>query len=357
MKFHPDQNAGDKDAEEKFKAINEAYEVLGDEEKRARYDRFGKAGVGGAAGGGNPFAGGFPGGGFPGGGFPGGAGFSGDLGDLLGELFGGGAGRRGGGGRGQRGADLKYVLELTFEEAAKGVERTIQVPKIEPCGTCSGSGVKPGAGPQTCGACRGAGQIRFQQGFFSMSRTCPQCGGSGSVITDPCVECKGSGHRSTPDELPVTVPAGVSDGQRLRWGGRGEPGRGGGSAGDLYVEIKLKAHEVFTRKDNDVHCELKVSFAQAALGAEVPVPTLEGPVQMKIPPGTPSEKVFRLKDKGFPELGSSRRVGDQYVTVKVQVPTALTQRQEELLREFAKESGEEVSEHHGFFDKVKSFFS
>jgi molecular chaperone DnaJ len=344
MQYHPDQNQGDKEAEEKFKQINEAYSVLGDDEKRAHYDRFGRSGGPG----GNPFAGGanpFAGGGF------GGADI---FGDLLNDLFGGGGGRRGS--RAARGSDLKYVLEISFEEAAHGVERTIEVPKIEDCSVCNGSGARPGTRPKGCPTCQGVGQVRFQQGFFSMTRPCPQCGGAGSFIEEPCNRCEGKGKSSTPEKLDVKVPAGVADGQRLRWSGRGEPGRQGGPPGDLYVEIRLKAHEFFAREGNDVICVVPISFPQAALGAEIEVPTLEGKVKMKIPEGTQTGKVFRLRKKGFPSLEGGAR-GDQLVNVRVETPTNLNERQAQLLRDFAAACGEESHNDGSILDKVKHWFT
>ncbi len=349
LQYHPDQNDGDKVAEEKFKEISEAYSVLGDPEKRAQFDRFGTVGANPfGGGGGNPFAGGNP--------FSGGVPFGGAndiFVDILNDLF--GARRRAGAAR--RGVDLKYVLELTLEEAASGIKKTIQAPRIEGCSVCEGSGAKPGTRPATCQGCNGTGQVRVQQGFFSLARTCGRCGGAGEVIESPCRRCEGAGRITTHEELEVEVPAGVSDGQRLRWTGKGEPGFKGGPPGDLYVVVALASHPFFERREQDVACAVPISFPQAALGTEIDVPTLFGKVRMKIPAGTQSGKVFRLRKKGFPSV-DSRPHGDQLVTVTVETPTNLTERQEEILREFAQLGGEEVQpERQGFLDRMKKFFS
>ncbi len=346
MQFHPDQNDGDKAAEEKFKEVSEAYSVLGDADKRSEYDRFGRVGA-------SPFAGaGFP-GGFPGGNpFDQGVPFGGIndvFVDILNDLF--GVRRRKGT---QRGSDLKYELELTFEEAYSGVERDIEIPKIEGCPVCSATGAKPGTRPQKCGKCRGAGQVRYQQGFFGVSKPCDQCEGAGQTIADPCRRCDGSGRVTNKDTLHVKVPPGVANEQRLRWGSKGEPGINGGVAGDLYVVVTLAPSDVFERSGDDVTCEVSISFPQAALGAQIEVPTLDGSVQMKIPAGIASGKVFRLRRKGFPNVERSGQ-GDQLVTVTVVTPTGLTPRQEELLREFALEGGDDI-EDRGFLGKVKDLF-
>ena len=348
LKYHPDQNDGDKEAEEKFKEISEAYTVLGDPEKRAIYDRTGQPPGASPFGGGSPFSGGSP--------FGDGVPFGGANDvfiDILNDLF----GMRQRQGRARRGSDLKYNLEISLEEAATGVVRDIEIPKIEPCDTCSGSGVKPGSKPKKCQTCNGVGQVRFQQGFFSMARTCGACMGRGEVIDDPCGECDGSGRTVEPETLSVEVPAGVADGQRLRWTGRGEPGFGGGPAGDLYVVVGVAEHSIFKRQGMDVTCTVPITFPQAALGAEVEVPTLDGKVKMKVPGGTQSGKTFRLRKKGFPAVDGGRQ-GDQLVTVVVETPSRLTPRQEELLREFAEISDDEVQPHRrGFMDRMKDLFS
>lgn len=345
MQYHPDQNDGDKDAEEKFKEISEAYSVLGDAEKRAEFDRFGRVG-------GNPFAGGFPGGAPFDQGVPFG-GINDVFVDILNDLF--SAHRRGGNMR--RGSDLKYELELSFEEAYSGIEREIEIPKFEGCPVCSGIGAKPGTRPQKCGQCKGAGRVRLQQGFFSITRPCNRCQGTGQIIADPCRRCDGSGRVINHEQLKATVPPGVADGQRLKWMGKGEPGINGGPAGDLWVVVKLNEHSLFERSGDDITCKVPISFPQAALGAQVEVPTLDGKVQMKIPGGTQSGKVFRLRKKGFPAVKGGGQ-GDQLVTVVVETPTNLTPRQEELLRTFAEEAGDEVQpERKGFLDRMKDLFS
>ncbi len=347
MQYHPDQNDGDKVAEEKFKEISEAYSVLGDVDKRAEFDRFGRVG-----GGGNPFSGGFPGGAPFDQGVPFG-GINDVFVDILNDLF--GARRRGGNMR--RGSDLKYELELSFEEANTGIEREIEIPKFEGCPVCAGVGAKPGTRPQTCGQCQGAGQVRMQQGFFSIQRPCGRCQGTGQTIADPCRRCDGSGRVTNHEKLDVTVPPGVADGQRLRWMAKGEPGVNGGPSGDLYVVVKLAAHSLFERAGDDVTCTVPVSFPQAALGAQVEVPTLDGKVQMKVPAGTQSGKIFRLRKKGFPNVEGGGQ-GDQLVTVVVETPTNLTPRQEDLLRAFAEEAGDEVQpEQKGFMDRMRDLFS
>lgn len=352
FQFHPDQNEGNKEAEEKFKEISEAYGVLGDESKRGQYDRYGRVmdGPGNPFAGGNPFGGGFGG---PGGqGVPFG-GINDVFVDILNDLF--GLHRRQG--RARRGTDLKYELEIELEEAAFGVTKTIEVPKIEICGTCEGSGCRPGTSPQTCQTCGGMGQIRTQQGFFSLSRPCHACGGAGQTITDPCEACKGGGRTIRRQELTVEVPPGVADGQRLKWTGRGEPGVHGGPAGDLFVIVGVRPHAIFKRDGSTVRCTVPISFAQAALGAELEVPTLEGKVKMKVPAGTQSGKVFRLRNKGIAASDGKHR-GDELVEVVVETPQNLTPRQEELLREFAAISGDEVEPHRkGFLEKMKGLFS
>lgn len=341
IQFHPDKNPGDKEAEEKFKELSEAYAVLSDAEKRATYDRFGHAGLNNSGG----FGGGFSGAGFD---------FSDVFGDIFGDIFGGGRQQRG---RGRRGDDLQYNLEISFEEAAFGVEKSIDIPYNKACTTCKGSGAKPGTDAKTCPTCRGAGQVRFQQGFFSVSRPCNQCNGEGKVIESPCSDCRGTGNVRDRKTLSVKVPPGVETGNRLKVSGEGGQGAKGGNNGDLYVALSVKPHPIFVREGNDVICEIPVSFTQAALGTEVEVPTLDGKVSVKIPEGTQSGKIFRLKGKGVPVLQGYGR-GDQHVVVKVETPTNLSKRQRELLEEFACVSGEECQpQRQSFLDKVMGMFS
>ena len=325
--FHPDKNPSDKQAEERFKEASEAYEVLSDAEKRARYDRFGHVG------GQNPFEGGFPFGGAAG------ASINDIFGDIFGEMFGGG-GRRA---RSRpRGSDLRYHLEVGFEEAAFGTSARIRIPRPRRCEPCQGSGAKPGTQPRTCPTCGGAGEVRLQQGFFAIARTCPHCGGAGRVIVEKCGSCGGAGMTREEAEVEVKVPAGVDTGTRLKLAGEGEPApQPGASPGDLYVVVQVREHPIFRREETEVVCEMPISFAQAALGAQVQVPTLDGPVAMKIPAGTHSGKVFRLRGKGIPSLGGGPR-GDQHVRVVLETPTHLTKEQKELLEKFAALSGEKT---------------
>ncbi|MFQ3580708.1 MAG: molecular chaperone DnaJ [Chloracidobacterium sp.] len=345
MKYHPDKNPGDTAAEEKFKEAAEAYAVLSDAEQRARYDRFGHAGVGAAA------AGGF------GGGFAGFQNFEDILGDLFGFGFGGGAGGRRTS-QVQRGADLRYDLELTLEEAAKGVTTQIRVPRLETCDDCGGSGAAPGTAPETCPACGGLGQVRYQQGFFSVTRTCPQCRGVGRTIKDPCRTCRGEGRVRREKKIELKVPAGVDDGMRLRVGGEGESGLGGGPPGDLQVVIHIREHEIFERQDNNLLCQVSIDIAEAALGADIEVPLLEGQTSLKIPEGTQTGTTFRLRGKGITSL--SGEVGDLFVVINVVTPTNLTREQRRLLEEFAalsprgeRRNSVRKSEERGFFDRVK----
>jgi molecular chaperone DnaJ len=341
LQYHPDRNPGNKDAEDKFKEASEAYEVLSDPERRARYDRFGHAGVGGAAGG-DPFGGGFQGV---------------NINDIFGEIFGDIFGGRGGRGRvSNRGADLRFNLEISFEEAAFGCRPKVPIPRPKKCDTCSGSGSKSGSAPKACGTCGGSGELRFTQGFFAVSRPCTDCGGTGAVVPDPCGKCRGSGKVPSEEVIEVNIPAGVDNGTRVRLGGLGEPGDRGGPPGDLYVTVIVREHSLFQREDYDVFCEVPISFTQAALGAKIDVPTLDGKVKMTIPEGTQSGKVFRLKGKGIPHLHSGQR-GDQHVRVVVETPTGLTQKQRELLEKFADSSGEDVHpQSKNFFEKVRELF-
>jgi len=337
IQFHPDKNPGDKAAEDKFKELSEAYEVLSDAQKRAQYDQFGHAGVN---------AGGFSGGGF---GFGAGTPFSDIFSDIFGDIFGGDGRQRS---RGRRGDDLQYTLDIKFEDAANGLETKIDVPYAKRCGTCGGSGAKPGTEPKTCPTCRGAGQVRFQQGFFSVSRTCNHCNGEGRVVDSPCTTCRGTGSVKDSKTLSVKVPPGVETGNRLKLSGEGGQGTKGGPNGDLYVLINVKEHPIFTREGNDVLCEIPISFTQAALGCEIEIPTLEGQVSLKIPEGTQSGRIFRLRSKGIPVLQGYGR-GDQLVIMRVETPTNLNRQQRDLLEEFARISGEDVHPmRKGFFDKV-----
>lgn len=334
LKYHPDRNPEDKDAEEKFKEINEAYSCLSDPEKRANYDRFGIAeGVGVGFG---PFETGF-----------------GDIfEDIFGDFFGTFTGRRRP--RPTKGNDLRYDLDITLMEAAFGTEKTIEIPKWESCIECHGTGSAPGRGPATCPNCKGAGQVRFQQGFFSISKTCGKCDGRGRIITDPCKACKGQGNVKKFKSINVKIPAGVDTGSRLRITNEGEMGLHGGPPGDLYIILNVEEHSFFKREGNDLYCEVPLSFTQAALGAEIEVPTLDGTSKIKIPPGTPSGRIFYLKGKGIQRLGGYGK-GDQIVKVYIDVPKKLTSRQKELLEEFAKINGDEVSK--SFKEKLKDLFT
>jgi molecular chaperone DnaJ len=349
LKYHPDRNPGDAEAEEKFKEATEAYEVLSDKQKRQAYDQFGHQGVSGGFGPGgfNPenfrdFGDIF--------------GDFGDFGDFFESLFGGGRRTRRGRGGAMRGEDLRYDLELNLEEVATGVEKTIEVPRHEVCEACEGTGCAPGTSPTTCSQCHGAGQVSYSQGFFSVSRPCPRCGGRGQTIETPCTTCSGAGRVLKRKKLSVKIPAGASTGLRLKVSGEGERGVRGGPPGDLYLFIFVRPHELFQRDEDDIVCEVPISFAQAALGAEIEVPTLFGKARMKVPAGTQTHKKFRLRGKGLPNLRHQGQ-GDQYVRVIVETPTKLTQRQKELLQELGTLSGEKhhpISE--GFFEKVKDMF-
>jgi len=347
MKYHPDRNPDNKEAEEKFKEVKEAYEMLTNPEKREAYDRYGHAGV-------DPNSG-------MGGGFGGGAGGFGDaFGDIFGDIFGGGGrGGRGGGPQVYRGADLRYNLEITLEQAAHGFDTTIRVPSWDKCDTCHGSGAKAGTQPITCTTCAGHGQVRMQQGFFSIQQTCPKCHGSGKIIPEPCAACGGAGRIKRNKTLEVKIPAGIDNGMRIRSSGNGEPGTNGGPPGDLYVEIHIKQHAVFQREGDDLHCEMPISFSKAALGGEIEVPTLTGKVSFTVPEGTQTGKTFRLKGKGIKNVRSGY-TGDLFCHVVVETPVKLTDKQKELLREFDRLTTEGGSKHSpqskGWMDKVKDFF-
>lgn len=346
VKYHPDKNPGNPEAEEQFKEAAEAYAVLSDREKRARYDRFGHQGVGGAAGAGP-------------------AGFDpsifADFSDILGDVFGFGfaGGRRRGGSRVEAGADLRYDLTIPFEEAAFGAEKSLRIPRLERCETCDGSGAAAGARPEACSACGGRGQVRFSQGFFTVARTCPQCGGQGQVIQDPCPDCGGEGLQEQERTIEVTIPAGVDDGVRLRLTGEGEHGRRGGPPGDLYVFLRVEAHDTFRREGAEVHSDLLLTYPQAVLGARVEVETLHGTQSVDVPPGTPEGKQFRLPGQGIDRLRGHGR-GDHVVTARLQVPhpRRLSEEERTLLKGLAELQGTPVQEGgSSVLEKVRSLFS
>ncbi len=335
--FHPDKNPGDKASEERFKEASEAYDVLSDPEKRARYDRFGHVNGQG------PFEGGFPFGG------PGGASINDIFGDIFGEMFGGGRRPRGR----PRGADLRYHLELSFEQAAFGTTSRVVIPRPVRCEACRGTGARSGAAPRTCQTCGGLGEVRLTQGFFSVARTCHHCQGSGRVVVDPCAGCGGAGLKREDATVEVKVPPGVDTGTRLKLAGEGEPApQPGAQPGDLYVVVQVREHPIFRREETEVVCDVPLSITQAALGAQIDVPTLDGPVAMKIPAGTQPGKVFRMRGKGISPPGGGTR-GDQHVRVTVETPTHLTREQRELLERFAELSGEKTNpQSRSFWDKV-----
>jgi molecular chaperone DnaJ len=350
MKYHPDRNPGDAEAEEKFKEAKEAYEVLTDAQKRAIYDQHGHDGIeasrqGGGAGG----PGGF-----------GGQDFGDIFGEVFGDIFGGGGGRRGGRSQAFRGADLRYELELDLHQAVFGHQVEIDVPRLLECETCGGSGAAKGSSPVTCDTCGGSGQVRISQGFFQLQQTCPRCRGSGRTVKNPCDTCLGQGRVRRTRKLSVKVPAGVAGGDRIRLGGEGEAGRNGGPAGDLYVEIAVRDHPIFERDGEHLSCEVPVSFATAVLGGSVQVPTLEGEVVLKIPPETQSGRVFRLREKGVKPVRGGPR-GDLFCRVVVETPVKLNAEQRELLKRFDESLRSDGRQHtpreEGFFEGVKRFFS
>jgi molecular chaperone DnaJ len=343
MQYHPDRNPGNAEAEEKFKECSEAYQVLSDPQKRAAYDRYGHAGVSGVGGNGDPFAG------------------MGDIGDIFGDFFGemfnmgGNSNRRTS--RAQRGRDIRFDHVIEFEDAVFGKDVQVTIRRAEACTTCHGSGTASGRGPSVCTQCQGRGQVRYQQGFFSIARTCNACGGTGSVVTDPCTTCRGDGRQEKQHTLQVKIPAGVEEGTRIRYQGEGDAGRYGGPSGDLYIVLSVKPHAFFERDGNELHCVIPISFSQAALGDEITIPTLEGDTKLKIAEGTQSGKEFRLRGKGVPYLNEHGR-GDMVVQVAVQTPKKLTKVQKELLRQLGESlTVENTPTSRSLFSKVKEIFN
>ncbi|HHE6470956.1 TPA: molecular chaperone DnaJ [Providencia rettgeri] len=343
MKHHPDRNQGDKDSEDKFKEIKEAYEILSDEQKRAAYDQYGHAAFeqGGMGGGG---------------GFGGGADFSDIFGDVFGDIFGGGRRQQ----RPSRGSDLQYNMELTLEEAVRGVTKEIRIPTLETCDVCHGNGAKPGTSADTCSTCHGMGQVHMRQGFFSVQQPCPTCHGRGKVIKDPCNKCHGHGRVERYKTLSVKIPAGVDTGDRVRLSGEGEAGENGAPAGDLFVQVHVLPHNIFERDGNNLHCEVPINFADAALGGEIEVPTLDGRVKLKIPAETQTGKIFRMKGKGVKSVRGGLQ-GDLMCHIVVETPVKLNEKQKELLKEFGESLGGKSGEKNSprsksFLDGVKKFF-
>jgi molecular chaperone DnaJ len=339
MKYHPDRTQGDKAMEEKFKEVQEAYEILSDDQKRAAYDNYGHAGV-------DPNRGG------------GGADFNDIFGDVFGDIFGGG--RRGGQSRAQRGSDLRYNLELNLEDAVRGKSVEIKVPTWVSCDVCDGSGAKKGTQAKSCPTCHGAGQVTMRQGFFAVQQTCPTCSGRGKIIPDPCTKCHGDGRVEKTKTLSVKIPAGVDTGDRIRLAGEGEAGQFGAPAGDLYVQVHVKDHPIFVRDGNNLYCDVPISFSTAALGGEIDVPTLDGRVKLKIPAETQTEKMFRLRGKGVQSVRGGG-VGDLVCKVVVETPVNLSDKQKDLLRQLDESWGGDSEAKHrpkskGFFDGVKKFF-
>ena len=341
MKYHPDRNEGDAESESRFKEASEAAEVLLDTEKRSAYDQFGHSAVDGS------------GGGF-GGGFSGGSGFGSIFEDMFGDIFSSGRGRSGA----NRGSDLKYMMSLDLEEAVRGVSKTIKIPTLVECMECLGSGAKKGSSPVNCVQCAGMGQITARQGFFQIQQACPRCRGTGKMIQDPCHKCRGQGRVEDRKTLSVKIPAGVDTGDRIRLSGQGEAGNNGGSAGDLYVQVEVREHPIFTRENENLYCEVPLSFVDAALGGELHVPTLDGKVNLKIPPETQTGKLFRLKGKGV-DVSQVRHggVGDLYCRIVVETPINLSKKQKDLLREFdALGTDKQSPRRAGWFKGVKDFF-
>ncbi|GMQ96679.1 MAG: molecular chaperone DnaJ [Gammaproteobacteria bacterium] len=344
QKNHPDRNPGDHAAEERFKEAKEAYEVLSDGQKRTTYDQFGHAGLSSSG---------------PGPGAQGFGGFSDVFGDVFSDIFGGAARGHGGAQRAYRGADLRYALELSLEEAVAGTKAKIRIPSLVKCGACNGSGAKKGTQPETCGTCGGHGQVRMQQGFFSIQQTCPKCRGAGATITSPCTSCHGHGRIEQHKTLSVKVPAGVDNGDRIRLSGEGEAGEMGGPPGDLYVEIHVKPHKIFRREGNNLYTEVPISFVRASLGGEMEVPTLSGRVSLKVPVETQTGKQFRLRNKGVRSVRTGE-VGDLVCRVVVETPVKLNKQQKDILREFEVSLDQSDKGHHpkehSWLDGVKSFF-
>jgi molecular chaperone DnaJ len=341
MKFHPDRNPGDKAAEASFKEIKEAYEILTDSDKKAAYDQFGHAGVDPNRGGGGQGAGDF-----------------GDIfGDVFGDIFGGG--RRGGQRQAARGSDLRYNLDLSLEEAVRGLAKELRIPTLAACDLCDGSGAKKGSSATSCGTCHGQGQVQMRQGFFAVQQACPTCHGRGKIIKDPCGKCHGEGRFEKSKTLSVKIPAGVDTGDRIRLAGEGEAGEFGAPAGDLYVQVSVREHNIFTRDGNNLYCEVPISFSKAALGGEIEVPTLDGKVSLKIPTETQTGRMFRLRGKGVKSV-RSHAIGDLLCKVVMETPVNLNEQQKELLRQFEASLTGASSKHspkaEGFFDGVKKFF-
>ncbi len=345
MKYHPDRTQGDKEKEETFKQVKEAYEVLGDEQKRAAYDQYGHAA--------------FEQGGMGGGGFGGGQDFGDIFGDVFGDIFGGGRRGGGGGSRARRGSDLRYNLEMSLEDAVKGKSVEIKVPTYVACEPCDGTGAKKGTSAKTCPTCHGHGQVQMRQGLFAVQQTCPTCNGKGKVISDPCNSCHGEGRVQKTKTLNAKIPAGVDTGDRIRLSGEGEAGEHGAPAGDLYVQVNVKEHPIFVRDENHLYCEVPISFTTAALGGEIEVPTLGGKVKLKIPKETQTGKMFRLRGKGVKSVRSSS-TGDLMCKVVVETPVNLSGDQADLLRQLDEKMGKSTAKHSpretGFFDGVKKFF-
>jgi molecular chaperone DnaJ len=347
MKFHPDRNQGDAEAEVKFKEAKEAYEMLSDAEKRGAYDQYGHAGV-------DPNMRGGP------GGAQGFGGFADAFGDIFGDIFGQARRQQGGGRQVYRGNDLSYAMEVTLEEAAEGKEAQIRIPSWDECDTCHGTGAKPGTSAKTCNTCQGSGSVQMRQGFFSVQQTCPHCRGAGKIIPDPCTTCHGQGKVKQQKTLEVKIPAGIDSGMRIRSTGNGEPGTNGGPAGDLYIEIRIKKHDIFERDGDDLHCAVPISFTTAALGGEIHVPTLQGEAAIDLPEGTQTGKQFRLRGKGIKGVRSSFP-GDLYCHITVETPVKLTEHQRKLLKELdesLKKGGNKHSPNEeGWAEKLRSFFS